>query len=191
MRGALRVSNDSGMMKLSVSAVAIAAGVMFGSLAACHPKEPVSPPTGLTAAVDPPKQPDLGHYPARVSVEVLNMYWGDSVMSVCKGPSPFFEFDSAKVGGADKPTIQLLSDCMTSGPLKGKTIELIGRTDPRGTEEYNEKLGLERADRVKQYLVGQGIPDDRIKTSSLGKSDASAAPKDWAGDRRVEIRLAQ
>lgn len=161
------------------------------SAVGCHPKEPTSPEAGLREPTNPPQQPDLGRYPARVRTEVLNMYIGDSVFSICKGPSPFFEFDSAKVGPEDKPTIQLLSDCMVEGPLKDKNIELIGRTDPRGTEEYNEQLGLERAQKVKDYLVLQGIPETRIKVSSLGKQDASPAPKDWASDRRVEIRLAQ
>lgn len=180
------------MMKHEITAAAVvAACTLLGTLQACHPREPISPPAGLTADVNPPKQPDLGRYPARVSVEVLNMYWGENVMSVCKGPAPFFEFDSAHVGPDDKSTIQLLADCMATGPLQGKKIELVGRTDPRGSEEYNEQLGLERAERVKRYLVSHGISAERVKTTSLGKQDASPAPKDWAGDRRVEIRLAQ
>jgi peptidoglycan-associated lipoprotein len=161
------------------------------ALAGCHPAKPVGPVAGLKEPVETPKQPDLGHYPARVSTEVLNVYSSDSVFTVCKGPSPFFEFDSAKVGPTDKPTMQVVANCMIEGPLKGKNIELIGRTDPRGTDNYNEQLGLERAERVKTYLVNQGIPEGRIKTTSLGKQDASPAPKDWSADRRVEIRLAQ
>lgn len=177
-------------MKLGVgSGLVVSLVALVG--AGCHPKEPTSPAAGLEEPVAPPKQPDLGHYPDRVSAEVLNMYWGENVFSICKGPSPFFEFDSAKVGATDKPTIQLLSACMVDGPLKGKNIELVGRTDPRGSEEYNEELGLARAQKVKNYLVTQGIPESRIKVSSLGKQDASPAPKDWAADRRVEIRLAQ
>ena len=182
------------MMKLTLGSTLVA-GLCLSLVSlvgsGCHPKEPASPVAGLEEPVNPPKQPDLGRYPARVSVEVLNMYWGENVFTVCKGPSPFFEFDSAKVGPGDKPTIQLLSACMIDGPLKGKNIELVGRTDPRGTEEYNEELGLARAQKVKDYLVTQGIPEGRMKVSSLGKQDASPAPKDWAADRRVEIRLAQ
>lgn len=179
------------MMKLGLATALLVLGLGTAGLVGCHPKEPTAPAAGLQPPVEPPKQPDLGHYPARVSTEVLNMYWGDSIMSVCKGPAPFFEFDSAKLGSADRPTIQLLADCMISGPLQGKSIVLVGRTDPRGTESYNEQLGLERAERVKQYLVQQRVPEGRIQTTSLGKLDASPAPKDWASDRRVEIRLAQ
>lgn len=66
---------------------------------------------------------------------------------------------------------------------------MIGRTDPRGTEKYNEKLGLERADRVKRYLVSKGIDPARVKTRSLGQNDASLLPKDWPTDRRVDIHV--
>lgn len=174
----------SSLLAFGLSCVAL-------SSAACRTKEPASPTVGLEEPVDPPQAPDLGRGANRVSTDVLNMYMADAVFEVCKGPSPFFEFDSAKVGPTDKPTMQVLANCMIDGPLAGKKIQLIGRTDPRGSEEYNEELGLERAERVKKYLVDRGIDANRVETTSLGKQDASPAPKDWASDRRVEIRLLQ
>jgi outer membrane protein OmpA-like peptidoglycan-associated protein len=45
------------------------------------------------------------------------------------------------------------------------------------------------AERVKRYLVANGIDPARIDTRSLGKTDASPAPQDWASDRRVQIEL--
>ena len=68
---------------------------------------------------------------------------------------------------------------------------MIGRTDPRGTEEYNEKLGQERAKSVKDYLVKAGVEAARIETESRGKDDASPAPEDWPSDRRVQIELVE
>jgi OmpA-OmpF porin, OOP family len=69
-------------------------------------------------------------------------------------------------------------------------VQLVGRADPRGSEEYNEKLGLERAERVKSYLVGQGVEPGRVLTKSLGEKDASPSPADWPNDRHVEVGLA-
>ncbi len=162
---------------------------LASGLAACHAPEPRSPDVGLTKPVDPPVPPDLGRGATRMEVDVLySMYVDDSVRSTCAGPSPFFKLDSSKPAG-NEPTLQTLVNCMISGPLKGRSIKLIGRTDPRGTEDYNEKLGLERAEKVKKYLVTNGVDGDRVQTESLGKEDASPAPKDWAGDRRVEIQL--
>jgi peptidoglycan-associated lipoprotein len=87
--------------------------------------------------------------------------------------------------------MQTLADCMLTGPLKGKSIRLIGHTDPRGTPGYNVKLGLERADRVKNYLITHGVDTARVQVESVGEDEASPAPKDWAKDRRVEIQLSR
>ena len=160
------------------------------AMTGCHGRDPKSPDAGLTE-VNPHQNADMGRYPSRVSVDVLNLYVADNVRNVCAGSVPFFEYDSAKVEGEDKSSMNNLAQCMQHGPLQGKTIVLTGRTDPRGTEEYNEQLGLERADKVRQYLIRRGVEARRIKIASLGKTDASPFPKDWQGDRRVQIDLAE
>ena len=160
--------------------------------AGCHSREPQSPEVGLRQPADPPKTPDLGRGPPRGRVELLySMYVDDPVRLACKGPDPFFRFDSSKTTGEDQATMQTLVHCMQDGALRGRSIVLVGRTDPRGTEDYNDKLGLERAERVKRYLVTNGIEEGRVKTISLGKDDASPFPTDWQGDRRVEVMLAK
>ena len=117
------------------------------------------------------------------------MYVAEPVRKVCSGTAPFFEFDSSDTRDTDQPTMQALAQCMLSGPLAGKTIKLIGHTDPRGTPNYNEKLGLERAERVKHYLIAHGVDTSRVQVESVGEEEASPAPKDWAKDRRVEVQL--
>ena len=173
-----------------VTAAALAA--VFSPLLGCNVgPEPRSPVAGLEAPYKPPQLATTGH-DVGVSVEQpYNMYYGDTVRTICKGPDPYFSFDSTQPDSAAQPTLQTLTACLKNGPLKDKRITLTGRTDPRGSETYNEKLGLERAERVKRYLVANGVDGARIETHSLGKTDASPAPKDWAADRRVEIELAQ
>jgi peptidoglycan-associated lipoprotein len=172
------------LLSYLIVVIAIAAG-------GCHWTEPESPVVGLTKPLDPPQPPDLGHSPDRMEGDVLYSLWlGDAVRSLCSGPAPFFQFDSSSTV-ASQPTMQTLVNCMLSGPLKGKTIRLIGHTDPRGSAQYNDKLGMERAERVKRYLVTNGVGGDRIQTSSVGEEEASAAPQDWPKERRVEIQLAQ
>jgi hypothetical protein len=46
---------------------------------------------------------------------------------------------------------------MTTGPLTGKSVELVGRADPRAEAEYNMNLGATRADAVKHYLAQLGV----------------------------------
>jgi peptidoglycan-associated lipoprotein len=173
--------------------IAIAAAVL-PILGGCASQEPNSPAAGLTQPVDPPKPPDLGRGPPIVEVEDIaapyNMYIADSVRLICSGPDPFFAFDVSKPLSEDQPTMKNLIACMKAGALQGKTIKLIGHTDPRGTATYNERLGLQRAEKVKLFLVNNGVAPDRIQTASMGREDAARAPKEWAADRRVQIDLA-
>jgi peptidoglycan-associated lipoprotein len=175
--------------------VLLIAAVLFALplVVACAPaKEPISPSVGLTQPVDPPKEPYLGRGASRVETETLYSIWlTDSVRMVCAGPDPFFTFDSSKPMGDDQPTMKNLVACMTSGPLRGKTIRLTGHADPRGSVAYNDKLGLQRADKVKEFLLTNGVDPARVLTASAGKADASVEPKDWPTDRRVAIQVVQ
>jgi peptidoglycan-associated lipoprotein len=44
-----------------------------------------------------------------------------------------------------------------------------GYTDQQGSASYNKKLGLMRAEKVKEHLVGLGVSDQAIKVVSFGK----------------------
>jgi peptidoglycan-associated lipoprotein len=44
-----------------------------------------------------------------------------------------------------------------------------GYTDQQGSASYNKKLGLMRAEKVKEHLVGLGVSDQNIKAVSLGE----------------------
>ena len=174
------------MKSLSSSLVLLIAALGLG---ACRLDQPDSPDAKVTN-VNPPQYP-VGEYPAHAVISVnYSMYMAESIQHHCSGPSPFFEFDSDSLDPEGKSTMANLAECMKTGPLKDKRIRLIGRTDPRGTEDYNEKLGLERAEKVKRFMVRHGIDASRIETISYGKQDAHPSPAEWAGDRRVQIELA-
>jgi outer membrane protein OmpA-like peptidoglycan-associated protein len=108
---------------------------------------------------------------------------------MCSGPDAFFKFDSSKPTPTDQPTMNVLLTCMTSGPLRGRNIRLTGYTDPRGTDEHNDVLGLSRAEKVKRFLVNGGIDRSRIETASMGAEGARQAPRDWGNDRRVQVDI--
>ena len=161
------------------------------ALAGCRTPEPESPSAELTNSGEVSRGPDLGRGAPRVRAEAAyHMYVADPVRHVCAGSVPFFDFDSSQTRETDQPTMQALAECMISGPLKGKSILLIGKNDPRGSDDYNERLGLERAERVKQYLIDHGIDAGRVEVESHGKQGATSAPEGWPKDRRVEIQLA-
>jgi peptidoglycan-associated lipoprotein len=119
----------------------------------------------------------------------------DGLRRVCgiedTGAAPKFDFDSALLSPADRSELDQLAQCMTTGPLKGKNVELVGRADPRGEVEYNMNLGAIRANAVKYYLARLGIADSRFTLTSRGALDAQGHDEaTWAVDRRVDLRLA-
>ncbi|NOU33483.1 MAG: OmpA family protein [Polyangiaceae bacterium] len=102
----------------------------------------------------------------------------------------YFAFDSARPRPEDGKILEKVATCFASGPLKGRTLKLVGHSDPRGTDEYNMTLGLARADSVGNYVKTHGLPEKQVQTSSRGKLDASGTDEpSWAKDRRVDLAL--
>jgi outer membrane protein OmpA-like peptidoglycan-associated protein len=72
-------------------------------------------------------------------------------------------------------------------------VELQGHTDSRGSEAYNEKLGMDRAKTVKRELVSLGVSEENLYTVSFGeRSPLFTENEAWAhaANRRVEVHLA-
>ncbi|MGB7541495.1 MAG: OmpA family protein [Burkholderiales bacterium] len=71
-------------------------------------------------------------------------------------------------------------------------ITVIGHTDLAGGDPPNDALSLQRAERVKEILVGLGIPAERILTAGRGKRDPVVPTPDGISEprnRRVEISV--
>jgi peptidoglycan-associated lipoprotein len=80
--------------------------------------------------------------------------------------APKFDFDSDALTPGEKNVLEAVAKCLTTGPLKGKDVNLIGRADPRGETEYNMTLGAKRARQVHQFLAALGVPDTRPRGAS-------------------------
>jgi peptidoglycan-associated lipoprotein len=105
--------------------------------------------------------------------------------------APKFDFDSQQLAGNDRDILQLVARCFTTGPLKGRSLRLTGRADPRGESEYNMNLGEARATSVRTYLANLGVASDRMSETSRGALDATGHDEEtWRKDRRVDISLA-
>lgn len=103
----------------------------------------------------------------------------------------YFHFDSSRITDDEHSVLKRVAVCFESGPLKGRSMQLVGHADPRGDSEYNMVLGGSRADAVKNFLHRQGLDDTKMATTSRGELDASGTDEaTWAKDRRVDLMLA-
>jgi peptidoglycan-associated lipoprotein len=149
---------------------------------AAKPEPMASPPPNTL----PPQPPDS---PTASAVHI-----SDEIASACgiKEPDAYFAFDSAHVRQSEDQTLNKIVTCFMSGPLKGRTVKLVGHADPRGGSDYNMTLGQSRADSVTQYLVGKGMDKAKTESTSRGALDATGADEpSWARDRRVDMMLGQ
>jgi peptidoglycan-associated lipoprotein len=104
--------------------------------------------------------------------------------------NPQFDYDKDELTADDRAVLDQLATCLTAGALKGKAVALIGRADPRGTEEYNLGLGSRRAASVGQYLGRLGVTEPQLAVTTRGALEATGTDEaGWKQDRRVDIQL--
>ncbi len=145
----------------------------------CEPPPPPPPPAPRAAPPAPPAPPPPPPAPAAPAVEKVTLQ-----------ADALFDFDKYVV----KPEAREKLDELVS-KLAGVQLEVIiatGHTDSIGTDEYNDKLSVRRAEAIKAYLVGKGIEPNRIYTEGKGKRQPVADNKTAEGrakNRRVEIEV--
>lgn len=100
-----------------------------------------------------------------------------------------FDFDSALLREDQKPKLSTLCEAMTN--MEGQIFRIVGHTDSKGSEKYNQNLSVLRANEVKRFMVGTcGISEDRLIAIGVGEehpvNDANPAADE---NRRVEFQL--
>ncbi|MBX3183643.1 MAG: OmpA family protein [Polyangiaceae bacterium] len=160
------------------------------------PKEPPASPTGGTdvGSVNPTPvdstlpADDPNDDPRKGQINI-----SEEIKRACglSDAEAYFAYNSANVRPQDDAVLKKLATCFASGPLKDRTMQLVGHADPRGDEEYNMVLGGRRAENVRAALAARGLPKNRVKTSSRGELDATGTDEaSYAQDRRVDVLLA-
>ncbi len=122
---------------------------------------------------------------------------GSDILAACgikaaaPAANPKFDYDKDELTADDRKVLDQIAACLTTGALKGKAVALIGRADPRGTEEYNLGLGSRRSESVSQYLGRLGVQKPQLGVTTRGALDATGTDESgWQQDRRVDIQLA-
>jgi len=157
------------------------------AIAECDPDlvaKPVSAPAPAPAFVPPPSPPPA---PApRVSPVVQKVTFSAETL---------FDFDKTVIKPEGKAKLDELV-----GKLKETDVEVIiatGHTDSIGSDAYNMKLSMRRAESVKAYLISRGVDANRIQTVGKGERQPVAPnklngkdnPAGRALNRRVEVEV--
>jgi OOP family OmpA-OmpF porin len=101
-----------------------------------------------------------------------------------------FDFDKSVIKPAGKERLDDLASKVNSINLE--VVIAIGHTDSIGSDAYNQKLSVRRAESVKAYLVSKGVEPNRIYTEGKGEKQPVASNKTKDGrqkNRRVEIEV--
>jgi len=161
---------------------------------------PLSPPS-------PPPSPEIKAVEARIALK--SIYFATSM-------PPVSDPKSGLVESQQRTLVALAADFKKYLESKPEAhLILEGHADPRGRTKYDQKLSERRVDRVKSFLVEQGVSEANLDTKAFGARHAltDAAVKDaisndpelspeerqralrnmrtivLASDRRVDIRL--
>lgn len=100
-----------------------------------------------------------------------------------------FEFASARLTRQATELLGNLAQALQSPALAGQRFQLAGHTDAVGSHEVNDRLSLQRAQSVRDHLVGaHGIDPARLAVVGHGKRRLLLvdAPEDGR-NRRVEV----
>jgi OOP family OmpA-OmpF porin len=133
---------------------------------------PVPPPPPVKPAVKPKPKPAPVAAKITLAADVL------------------FDFDKSVLKPEGRSKLDDLA-----GKIKGINLEVviaIGHTDSIGSDAYNQKLSVRRAESVKAYLVSRGVEPNRIYTEGKGEKQPVASNKTKEGrqkNRRVEIEV--
>ncbi len=107
-------------------------------------------------------------------------------------PGIFFDTGKTALKEGAKNTLQKIAARLKDDSNVKVAVE--GHTDNVGTSEKNMELSDKRAQAVRDYLVAQGIPADRVTAVGKGESEPIATNKTAAGrqqNRRVELIITQ
>lgn len=100
-----------------------------------------------------------------------------------------FDFDKSELRPDAIALLDQAIDVLNRYP--SVNVEVAGHTDSIGTDEYNQGLSERRANAVYQYLIGHGIPADRLSgPNGYGEGrpiDTNNTSEGRARNRRTEL----
>jgi len=125
-----------------------------------------------------------GYLNSKMDLSTLNLerdtlYYVDFVLYSINKPNIleniFYDFDKATLRPESMKALDELIELLNLNP--NVTIELSAHTDRKGSDQYNQRLSLRRAESVVKYLIEGGIDKDRLVAAGYGKSQPKEVTK--------------
>jgi len=140
----------------------------------------------------------VGNYQDKQEAKLRQQMAGTGVDVVRKGDNitldmpgnVTFAFDSAALNPQFNGVLDKVAQTLVE--FDQTVIQVAGHTDSTGSHDYNMRLSQQRADSVKNYLAGRGVPGKRMMTTGAGPDHpvaSNATPEGRAENRRVEITI--
>jgi peptidoglycan-associated lipoprotein len=103
----------------------------------------------------------------------------------CNLEPVFFDYNESALTTEATAGLARDADCIKK---IGRVVQLVGHTDPRGTQEYNLALSERRAQSVRDHLGRLGLDGGKLTVLPRGSLDAKGTDEpSWAQDRRVDF----
>lgn len=102
--------------------------------------------------------------------------------------SVYFDLNSAEVRPVSAAVLQAHADRLAKNA--SARIRVEGNADERGPADFNRRLGMKRAEAVRQFLISGGASEKQVKAISRGESNPKFKGHDeesWAENRRADI----
>lgn len=128
---------------------------------------------------------DLEEEPLAIALEYLN---GIGTKKY------YFEFASSKLNAPNDDETYFNSLRYFLAHTPGSTITAVGHACSRGSANANERFSKLRAETIKQYLIGKGVPGEQISLEWKGDREPAASNDTEEGrklNRRVELNINQ
>lgn len=147
-----------------------------GAIKPVQPRVQVVIPAPTRTVEAPPQKPQAPVVPTKLTFSTDTL----------------FDFDKSVLKLEGRQMLDGMIGMINHDYNEDHIIIAVGHTDWIGTDDYNQKLGMRRAQAVKAYLVSKGIEPKRVYVDSKGERQPVADNKTALGrakNRRVEIEV--
>ncbi len=101
-----------------------------------------------------------------------------------------FPYDSDQLQPAARDNLVKFASSLAKYPRT--SVMIVGHTDAKGTDAYNQQLSQKRSDSAASFLTAQGVDRSRLTTVGRGETEPVATNDTDAGrqlNRRVEVAI--